>query len=97
MARKLIARCLGPLLQGQRGSILIETVMLLSVFGVLGVAVAGATQASYIANRVTGVQANAENVIRNQVDYAFTQDYVAPGGSYPVPGGALPVGFTAPQ
>ena len=63
---------------------LIETVVLLSVFGVLGATVAGATQTSFMAKRVTDAKATTENIIRNQVDYALSQPYRVVGSYKPI-------------
>ena len=88
----------------QRGSLLLETIILMSVFGLLGVAVLGAVQTSYFAKGKFDVQSTAENIARNQIDYVFEQDYVLPaepepGAPYlPLPrpdsGYVLPDGFS---
>jgi type II secretory pathway pseudopilin PulG len=66
----------------QAGGILLETVILLSIFGVLGVSVAGAMQTSYMAERRFNHQSTAENLIRNQFEYVFLQPYQVPSGAY---------------
>lgn len=58
--------------------------VLLSVFAVLGVAILGAIQTSHFAKGRFDVQSDAENIVRNQLEYVFGKPYVSPGeGSYP--------------
>ncbi len=81
----------------QRGSLLLETIILMSVFGLLGVAVLGAVQTSYFAKGKFAVQSTAENIARNLIDYVFEQDYLAPtepGAAYPSLPYVLPDGFS---
>ncbi len=81
----------------QRGSLLLETIILMSVFGLLGVAVLGAVQTSYFAKGKFDVQSTAENIARNQIDYVFEQPYVPPaelGATYPSLPYVLPDGFS---
>ncbi len=88
----------------QRGSLLLETIILMSVFGLLGVAVLGAVQTSYFAKGKFDIQSTAENIARNQINYVFEQDYVPPaepepGAPYlslprPDSGYVLPDGFS---
>ena len=92
--RWLFRRC-----RPQRGSLLLETIILMSVFGLLGVAVLGAVQTSYFAKGKFDVQSTAENIARNQIDYVFEQEYVPPtepGAPYLTlnNGHTLPVGFS---
>ena len=82
MGRERLIRWLSSMWQGQRGGMLIETVVLVSVFGILGSAVATSTQTSFIAKRVAENQAIAENIIRIQADYTLAQPFVPAGGSY---------------
>ena len=82
MGRERLIRWLSSMWQGQRGGMLIETVVLVSVFGILGSAVATSTQTSFIAKRVAENQATAENTIRIQVDYTLDQPFVDAPGSY---------------
>ena len=80
----------------QGGSLLLETIILMSVFGLLGVAVLGAVQTSYFAKGKFDIQSTAENIARNQIDYVFEQDYREPIPSVepyePLP--VLPDGFS---
>ena len=82
----------------QRGSLLLETIILMSVFGLLGVAVLGAVQTSYFAKGRFAIQSTAENIARNQIDYVFEQDYMPPtllSAAYPsLPAEDLPDGFS---
>ncbi len=83
----------------QGGSLLLETIILMSVFGLLGVAVLCAVQTSYFAKGKFDVQSTAENIARNQIDYVFEQEYVPPtepGAPYLSLDNddALPVGFS---
>ena len=65
----------------QSGIMLLETLVLLSVFGVLGTVVAGAVQTSYLTKRVVESQAITENLIRNQLEYTYQQPYLLPQGT----------------
>ena len=81
----------------QRGSLLLETIILMSVFGLLGVAVLGAVQTSYFAKGKFDIQSTAENIARNQIDSVFKQAYKEPsvsGVAYDsIPEDLLPHGF----
>ena len=83
--------------RAQRGSLLLETIILMSVFGLLGVAVLGAVQTSYFAKGKFDIQSTAENIARNQIDYVFEQPYLEPsvsGVDYDsIPEDLHPVGF----
>ena len=76
--RVSLYRCLKQGCHPQRGSLLLETIILMSVFGLLGVAVLGAVQTSYFAKGKFDIQSTAENIARNQIDYVFEQPYVPP-------------------
>lgn len=78
----LIHHGLLRLLRGQRGSLLVETVVALSVFGVLGTAVLSGVSTSYVSKRTFEVHSTAENILRNQMEYVFEQAYVPPPGTY---------------
>lgn len=82
MGRERLIRWLTSMWRGQRGGMLIETVILVSVFGIIGSAVATSTQTSFIAKRVAEKQATTENIIRNQVDYTLSQKF-KPAGEEP--------------
>ena len=61
--------------RGQTGALLIETVVALTVFGVLGSAVLSGVQTSFLSKRNFDVQSEAENLVRNQMEYALAQTY----------------------
>ena len=65
-----------------RGTLLMETTVLLSVFGLLGATAMLAVQTSQIAERQFETHSLAENLIRNQMEYMFEQAYVPPPGVY---------------
>ena len=66
------------LLRKQRGALMIEIVVTLTVFGVLGTAVLGAVQTSFIGKRLFDQHGMAENIIRNQMESVLEQTYKAP-------------------
>ena len=92
--RKTLRRWLQPPLRNQRGALLLETVVTLSVFGILGIAVLATVQTSYIGKRQFDEQSTAENLIRNQIEYVFEQDYKAPSSGDYVSVTGIPTGFT---
>ena len=63
--------------RGQRGALLLETVVSLTVFGVLGSAVLSGVQTSHISKRNFDAQSEAENLVRNQLEHALEQPYKA--------------------
>ena len=69
-------------LWSQGGSLLVETVLVLAVFGVLGTAVLSGVQTSYTTKRQFDSQSTAENIVRNQMEYVFEQPYAPPPGTY---------------
>lgn len=69
-------------MKSQRGSFLVEAVVVLSVFSVLGLAVMRGVQTSYIGKRGFDIQSTAENLIRNQMESVFSEAYTPPGNSY---------------
>ncbi len=84
-------------LRGQTGGLLIETVVALTVFGVLGSAVLSGVQTSYLSKGKFDVQSEAENLVRNQMEKALEQPYKAwpPSGNvYYDPVTSTPSGFT---
>ena len=66
----------------ERGGLLVETVIALVIFGLLGTTVLGSVQTSFTSKRLFDVQSESENLIRNQTEYVFEQDYVLPVGVY---------------
>ncbi len=83
--------------RGQTGSLLIETVVALTVFGVLGSVVLSGVQTSHISKGKFDVQSVAENLVRNQMEYALEQTYKAwptTGNIYYDPVTSTPSGYT---
>lgn len=78
----LLRRRLSRFLRNQQGSLLVEALVALSVFGVLGSAVLGGVQVSLMSKRTYEVRATAENVARNQMEYVFEQTYAPPSSAY---------------
>ncbi len=76
---------------------MIETVVALTVFGVLGSAVLSGVQTSHISKRNFESQSEAENLVRNQLEYALNQpykDWPASGNIYYDPVTSTPSGYT---
>ncbi len=69
-------------LRGQTGGLLIETVVALTVFGVLGSAVLSGVQTSHVSKRNFDVQSEAENLVRNQMESALQKTYKAWPATY---------------
>lgn len=61
--------------RGQTGALLIETVVALTVFGVLGSVVLSGVQTSHISKRNFESQSVSENLVRNQMEYVIAQAY----------------------
>jgi type II secretory pathway pseudopilin PulG len=84
-------------LRGQTGGLLIETVVALTVFGVLGSAVLSGVQTSFLSKGKFDVQSEAENLVRNQMENALKQPYKAwptSGNIYYDPVTSTPAGYT---
>ena len=62
-------------LRGQTGGLLIETIVALTVFGVLGSAVLSGVQTSFNSKRNFDSQSVSENLVRNQMEYVLEQTY----------------------
>ncbi len=67
------------LVVGCKGSLLLETVVSVMVFSMVGVAVLAGLNTSYRAGAKVEAQAEAENIARNQMESVFSQPYRAPG------------------
>ena len=63
---------------GERGTMLAELLIVVTVFSVLGTAVLGAVQTSHIARGQFASQSTAENLIRTQLESVLEQAYKAP-------------------
>ncbi|MFQ5875175.1 MAG: type II secretion system protein [Dehalococcoidia bacterium] len=80
--RGAVLSWLRRLLRTQRGSLLMETTIVLAAFGLLGAAVLTGVQTSFLSKRLFDNQSMAENLIRNQMEYVFEQPYKPPGDTY---------------
>ena len=81
------------LARGQAGGLLIETVVALTVFGVLGSAVLSGVQTSFLSKGKFDVQSVAENLVRNQMESALQKTYKAWPDTYDAVT-STPAGFT---
>ena len=61
--------------RNQRGALLLETVVALTVFGVLGSVVLSGVQTSHISKRNFDAQSVSENLVRNQMESTLEQTY----------------------
>ena len=80
-------------LRGQTGGLLIETVVALTVFGVLGSAVLSGVQTSHVSKGKFDIQSEAENLVRNQMESALQKTYKAWPDTYDAVT-STPAGFT---
>ncbi len=69
-------------MKSQRGSFLLEAIVVLSVFSVLGLAILRGVGTSFVSKRNFDIQSIGENLTRNQMEAVFNQAYVPPGNSY---------------
>ena len=67
---------------GQRGGLLLETVVALSVFGVVGTSLMSGVQTSYTTKTQFDIRSRAENIVRNEMEGVFAQAYKLPGQTY---------------
>ena len=67
---------------GQRGSLLLETVVALSVFGLVGPSLMSGIQTSYLSKTQFDIRSRAENIVRNEMESVFAQAYKPPGQTY---------------
>ncbi len=79
--------------RAQTGALLIETVVALTVFGVLGSAVLSGVQTSHVSKGKFDVQSEAENLVRNQMESALEKTYKAWPDTYDAVT-STPAGFT---
>ena len=77
-----LRRRLHALLDAQRGALLMETVVSLSVFGILGTTLLTGVQTSYLSKTKFDIQSEAENLVRNEMESVFDQAYKVPGLTY---------------
>lgn len=64
-----------------RGLMLLETIVVVTVFALVGTAVMMGLNTTYAVGENTESQSLAENIARNQMENIFTQTYSPPGGS----------------
>ena len=85
-------------LSGGRGFTLIEVLVALGIFGMVGVAFMLALQGGWNAARISDEQLTAENLARVQLEYIRSEPYFDPGlyggVPYAIPPGSDP-GLTA--
>lgn len=80
-------------MRGCRGGPLIETVLAMSVFALVGTTVLAGLSGTYRSGAATRQQSIAENIARNQMEYAFSLPYQDPISAYPPI--STPLGYTA--
>ena len=68
--------------QDDRGAALMEAVMGITIFAALGTALMIGIRTANISGEVVEDHSIAEKLARNQMEYVYTQTYVAPGGNY---------------
>lgn len=67
-----------------------ESALLVSIFGLVGMIVLGTVSTSYRTKNLFEVHSTSENIIRNQMEYVLEQPYIPPPATYstiPVPAG----------
>ena len=75
-------RALPARLRGNaQGLMLMETIVVVTVFALVGTAVMMGLNTTYATGENTESQSQAENIARNQMENIFTQTYSPPGGS----------------
>jgi hypothetical protein len=79
---RAVARWLSRPAGDSRGSPLVETIVALSIFGMVGVAVLSGVSSTRTSTSKTRDQSIAENVARNQMEYIFTLPYQTPTTTY---------------
>ncbi len=78
-----LRRRLWRLVNRQGGGLLLETVVALSVFGVVGTSLMSGIQTSYTTKTQFDIRSRAENIVRNEMETVFAQAYEAPPHTYP--------------
>ncbi len=66
----------------QGGGPLLETVVALSVFGVVGTSLMSGIQTGYRSKTQFDIQSSAENIVRNEMETVFAQPYQSPPYTY---------------
>ncbi len=77
-----LRRRLWRLVNHQGGGLLLETVVALSVFGVVGTSLMSGIQTSYTTKTQFDIRSRAENIVRNEMESAFAQACKPPGRTY---------------
>ena len=77
-----LRRRLWRLVNRQGGGLLLETVVALSVFGVVGTSLMSGIQTSYTTKTQFDIRSRAENIVRNEMEAVFAQAYKPPGQTY---------------
>ncbi len=67
---------------GQRGGLLLETIVALSVFGAVGTSLMSGIQTSYLSKTQFDIRSRAENIVRYEMETVFAQAYKPPGQTY---------------
>ena len=71
-----------PLIDNCRGSLLLETVIAVMVFSMVGTAVMAGLNTAYMSGTKIEAQSAAENIARNQMESVFSLPYQAPGSTH---------------
>ncbi len=70
------------LTRSQEGAMLLEAVVAILIFGIVGTAVLSGLSTAHTSGRYTSHQSTAENVARNQMEDTFNQPYQPPPYTY---------------
>ncbi len=77
---------------------MVEALVVLGVFSLLAVAILSSVQTGYITKRKFDEQSTVENLIRNQMELVFQEEYATPPASYtsynPPPQDEVPAGYS---
>ena len=65
---------------GNRGGLLIEVIIAMFVFTLVGTAILSGISTTQISGAEVENQSIAENIARNQIEYIMAQAYIPPGG-----------------
>ena len=84
-------RRLRTLSRNCRGEFLMETMIAVMVFALIGTAVLSGVSMAHTSGASTERQSTAENIARNQMEYIFSLPYQNPPSSYPTIG--VPQGY----
>ena len=62
----------------ESGGLLVEVVVTMVAFGLIGTTVLSSIQTSAISKRLFDVSSTSEHIVRNQLEYVLQQPYQAP-------------------